>query len=241
MKTNIILPIAGHGQRFIDGGYSVPKPLINVDGKYLVEKSLESVDISDAQLIFIVRQEHISDFAIDSRLRERFGKEIEIISVDYTTAGAICTCLLAQDLVNNETPTIIFTPDCYFEPKFYPDDVPDKYDGMVCVFNSESSAHSYVQLDEDGFVTKAAEKEVISKDAVGGLYYFRTGAMFVKYANDLVRANIKSSGEFYICPVYNFLIADGLKIGIDSNSRHEILGTPEDLEQYLGRKQEAIL
>lgn len=236
MKTNIILPIAGHGQRFVDGGYATPKPLIEVDGKYLVEKSLESVDTSNSNLIFIVREEHVVHFDIDNKLRDRFGDEIEIISIDYTTDGAICTCLLAQHLVNNDLPTVIFTPDCYFEPRFQPSQVDDKYDGVVCVFNSDSPAHSYVVLNDQGFVTKAAEKQVISNDAVGGLYYFRTGKMFVRYANDLVAMNLKSKGEFYICPVYNLLIEDGLSIGIDRNSRHEILGTPEGLEKYTQRQ-----
>ena len=140
--------------------------------------------------------------------------------------------LLAEDLVNNEAPLAIFTPDCYFEPKIDVNEIDDKYDGLVCVFNSNSDAHSYVKLDEDGFVTEAKEKEVISSDAVGGFYYFRTGKMFVEYANELVSRNMKSKGEFYICPVYNLLLEDNLKIGIDRNSRHVILGTPEDLLRY---------
>ena len=45
MKPNLILPIAGHGQRFVDGGFETPKPLIEVEGKYLVEKSMESVSL----------------------------------------------------------------------------------------------------------------------------------------------------------------------------------------------------
>ncbi len=234
MKPNIILPIAGHGQRFIDGGYETPKPLITVDGKYLVEKSLESIDTENVNLIFVVRQEHIDIFEIDQRLREKFGNDIKVVPVDYTTDGAICTCLLAKEFVDNDAPLGIFTPDCYFEPRISMHEIDDKYDGLVCVFESSSDAHSFVQLDDSGFVTKTAEKEVISNDAVGGFYYFRTGKMFVDYAEQMVKQeSMKSKGEYYICPVFNLLIEDGLKIGIDRNSRHDILGTPEDLSQYL--------
>jgi choline kinase len=232
MKTNIILPIAGHGQRFIDGGFDVPKPLIEVDGKYILEKSLESIDTDNVNLIFIVRQEHVDSFNIDDKLHEKFGEDIKIIAINYTTAGAICTCLLAEELVNNDAPLAIFTPDCYFEPKINVDEIDEKYDGLVCVFDSDSDAHSYVKLNEDGFVTEAKEKEVISNNAVGGFYYFRTGKMFVKYANELVDRNMKTKGEFYICPVYNILLEDNLKIGIDINSKHIILGTPDDLLRY---------
>tara|TARA_R100000315_G_C5226204_1_gene137216 strand:- start:661 stop:1392 length:732 start_codon:yes stop_codon:yes gene_type:complete len=231
-KTNIILPIAGLGQRFTDGGFETPKPLISVDGKYLVEKSLDSIDTSNANLIFIVRQEHIDAFNIDTKLKDTFGDDIKIISIGYTTDGALCTCLLAKELVDNESPLAIFTPDCYFEPHINVDNIPQDYDGLVCTFTSESSAHSYVVLDENDCVTQAAEKEVISNNAVGGFYYFKTGNMFVKYAEKLVEQNMRSKGEFYICPIYNLLLEDGLKVGVDKNTKHLILGTPEDLSNY---------
>lgn len=234
MKPNIVLPIAGNGQRFVDKGYLTIKPLIEVKGKYLVEKSLESIDKTDVNLIFIIRKEHNQTFQLGDKLRDRFGALITIVETDKITEGALCTCLLAEKYIDDENPLVIFTPDCYFEPRFYADHVSKKYDGVVCVFNSDSPAHSYVQVDSEGYVTKAAEKEVISNHAVGGLYYFRRGNLFVKYAKMQIEQNIRTKGEFYICPVYNLLIKDGLKIGIDKNSRHDILGTPEDLERYLG-------
>ena len=236
MKTNIVLPIAGNGQRFIDHGYKTIKPLIEIEGKCIVEKSMESLDYLDSNLIFIVRQEHVLEFNIEHKLRLKFGENIIVIKVEKITAGALCTCLLAEDLIDNDDPLIIFTPDCYFEPKFHVKNLDEKYDGVVAVFNSKSPAHSYVILDESGLVVKAAEKEVISNDAVGGLYYFRHGHTFVKYAKKQIELNIKTKGEYYICPVYNLLIQNGLKIGIDRNTRHEILGTPEDLKKYINRQ-----
>jgi dTDP-glucose pyrophosphorylase len=233
MKTNIVLPIAGNGQRFVDEGFKTIKPLIEVEGEYLVEKSLGSVNYKDANLIFIVRNEHVRDFDLSTKLRSRFGNMIEIIEVEKITEGALCTCLMAEKYIDNEAPLVIFTPDCYFEPRFYVDHVDPKYDGVVTVFQSQSPAHSYVQLDENNYVTKAAEKEVISNHAVGGLYYFKHGSTFVKYAKKQIELNMKTKGEYYICPVYNLLIEDELKIGIDKNSRHVILGTPQDLRDYL--------
>ena len=68
---------------------------------------------------------------------------------------------------------------------------------------------------------------------LGGMYYYKKGSDFVKYANQMIEENRKVKGEFYICPVYNFFIKDGKKIGIDRNSKHIILGTPGDLERYV--------
>ena len=53
MKTNLLLPIAGNGQRFIDAGYTSPKPLIEINGKTILDRSLESVNIDNCNLIFI--------------------------------------------------------------------------------------------------------------------------------------------------------------------------------------------
>jgi dTDP-glucose pyrophosphorylase len=227
---NVVLPIAGLGQRFIDSGYEKPKPLIDFNGQYLIEKALKSLNTDNCNLFFIVRQEHIDQFNIDIILKDKFGDNIHITSIDYTTEGAVCTCMLVAEYIDNNNELVIFTPDCYFEPQFDSNQIDKKYDAMVVVFNSDSPAHSYVTLDNNGYVTNAAEKEVISNYAVGGLYYYRKGSDFVKYTKQMIKDNNRTKNEFYICPVFNYLIKDGGKIGIDKNSKHLILGTPKDLE-----------
>ena len=131
---------------------------------------------------------------------------------------------------------MIFTPDCYFEPQVDPDNIHERFDGMVCVFESESPAHSYVRLmygmegDTEEYVCDVAEKEVISNLAIGGLYYWKKGSNFVKYGSEMIERNERVNGEFYIAPVFNRFIENGRHVGIDRNTRHDILGTPEDLE-----------
>jgi dTDP-glucose pyrophosphorylase len=178
-----------------------------------------------------VRQEHVDGYNIDTILKEKFGDDIHITAIDYTTDGALCTCLLAEEHIDNDNPLVIFTPDCYFEPQFNPKAIDEKYDGMVVTFKSDSSAHSYVVLNDDGHVIKAAEKEVISNNAAGGLYYYRKGSDFVKYGRQSIESNDRVNNEFYICPVFNSLIRDGGKVGIEKNTKHLILGTPEDLKR----------
>ena len=232
-KINLVLPIAGLGQRFIDGGYETPKPLINFKGQYIIERAMDSVAHHNCNLFFIVRQEHIDQFNIDTILKDKFGDNIHITAINYTTEGAVCTCMLIEEYIDNNNELIIFTPDCYFEPQFKPNRIDKKYDGMVVVFNSDSPAHSYVTLNDNGYVTSAAEKEVISNNAVGGLYYYRKGSDFVKYTKQMINDNNRTKNEFYICPVFNYLIKDGGKVGIDKNSFHQILGTPEDLKREI--------
>ena len=76
-----------------------------------------------------------------------------------------------------------------------------------------------------------AEKEVISNLAIGGLYYWKKGSNFVKYGNEMIERNERVKGEFYIAPVFDRFINKGHRVGIDRNTRHDIMGTPEDLEK----------
>jgi len=230
MKTNLLLPIAGNGQRFIDAGYTVPKPLIEINGKTILDRSLESVKLDNCNLIFIIRQDHVKEHNLNLILKSRY-KDCKIVVIPGLTEGALSTCMLAKEHIDNDMPLMIFTPDCYFEPQINPDNINESFDGMVCVFNSNSPAHSYVKLDENAeYVNNTAEKKVISNLAIGGLYYWKNGSDFVKYGNQMIEKDLRVNGEFYIAPVFNEFISDGNKVGIDRNTKHDILGTPEDLE-----------
>lgn len=95
-KHNLLIPMAGHGQRFIDQGYFLPKPLIVVNGKHMIELSMSSIVLSKYNLIFCVRQDHISNFAIDDILRNKFGEDITIIPIVTTTEGVFMHMSISQ-------------------------------------------------------------------------------------------------------------------------------------------------
>mgnify|MGYP003122489239 FL=1 len=233
MKYNLLLPIAGKAQRFLDEGYTMPKPLIMSKDKHIIDWSMDSFDTNDCNVIFAVRLEHINNFSIDDILRRKFGNDIKIVVVDRVTDGSVSTCLLAKDLIDNELPLIIYTPDVYFEDTFSPTEIDAALDGFLLTFKANSPAHSYVELDDSGLATRTAEKEVISENAAVGVYYYRTGSMFVKYAEEMIEKNIRTKNEFYICPMYNLLIRDGLKVGISQVKKMHVLGTPAELEFFV--------
>ena len=236
---NIVLPIAGYAQRFKDAGYNMPKPLIMADGRHIIDWAMDSIDLSDLneseyKLIFIVRLDHIYDFSIDEILRQKFGSNIEIVTVDQVTQGALCTCLLAEPFINDQNPLLIYTPDVYFKDAFNPRSIEEDLDGLILTFDANSPAHSYVQLDETGYAVMTAEKRVISKEAAVGVYYYKTGCDFVNYANKVVEEeSSKINGEFYICPMYNDLIQDGKKVKTHKVQKMHVLGTPAELEFFI--------
>lgn len=230
---NLLLPIAGKAQRFLDAGYNIPKPLIMANSKNIIDLALDSIKIENCNLIFACRKEHMNDYGIDQILKSKFGNDVKIVVVDHDTDGSVSTCLLAKDLINNELPLLIYTPDVYFQNTFDPATINKNLDGFLLTFKANNPAHSYVQLNEDGYAIRTAEKQVISSDAAVGLYYFKTGKMFVKYAEELIKKKIKTKNEFYICPMYNLLIGDGLKISIQQVEKMHVLGTPKELEFFI--------
>jgi len=232
-KYNLLLPIAGRAQRFLDQGYTMPKPLIMVKDQHIIDLAMSSVDMSECNVIFAVRLEHINNFSIDKILKQKFGDDIKIVVIDRVTDGSVSTCLLAKDLINNDMPLIIYTPDVYFQNQFNPADIPEDHEGFLLTFKANSPAHSYVKLDENNLAVRTAEKEVISQNAAVGVYYYKTGKMFVDYAEEMISKNIRTKGEFYICPMYNLMIRDQLKVSIKQVEKMHVLGTPPELEFFV--------
>lgn len=237
---NILLPVAGLAKRFTAKyGYESPKPLIPVAGVPMIKLAMKSIisgcDPKDVRLIFVVREEHCSNHDIIGVLQSLFSEYGEVVAsvVSQVTQGTLCSCLIARDKIDPNEPLIIYTPDVCYESDFtLPSFVESGLDGSVLTFKANSPDHSYVVVDEDGVATRTAEKIVISGDALVGVYCFKTGAMFLKYADEAIESGVKVNNEFYISPMYNLLIRDGLKIGIHRTHKMYVLGTPEDLQFY---------
>lgn len=232
-KYNLLVPLAGRGQRFVDEGYVVPKYMITARDKHLIDWALSSINTDECNLIFCLRQDHISNFGVDEIFRKKFGNDIKIVVIDKITDGSVSTCLLAKEHINNELPLYIYTVDVHFQPIFVPSEM--KSDGHVLTFKSNNPAYSYVKTGDDGYGLLTAEKEVVSNNACVGVYGFKTGRMFVQYAEIMIARNLRTRNEFYITPLYNLMIADGLKVTIEEVSDMFIMGTPEEYKFFTTR------
>jgi NDP-sugar pyrophosphorylase family protein len=238
---NILIPIAGEGKRFLADSYlnpeyKKPKPLIKIAGHAMVEWALSSLSPKpEDKLIFLVLKKHVDEDKIDEGLREIYGDKIKIIVVDRITDGAACTALLAKDFINNEEPLIITDCDHYIDGDSLLRDI-EKYkgkiDGMTCVFYSRDPKCSFSKADEDGFVIETAEKIPISRNAHIGAYYFAKGRDFVWAAEEMIEEDDRFGTEFYIAPVYNYLIRRGKKIRMSRMRFVHILGAPKDVDIF---------
>jgi len=101
------------------------------------------------------------------------------------------------------------------------------------VFKSTHPKWSFVKLNEFGLVTEVAEKKPISDVATVGIYFWKKGSDYVKYAEQMIEKNIRVNNEFYVCPVFNQAIEDSKKIKTFNVNKMFGLGTPEDLNTFL--------
>ena len=90
--------------------------------------------------------------------------------------------------------------------------------------------------DENDNVIEVAEKKPISDKATVGIYYWKKGSDYIKYAKKMIKKDIRINNEFYICPVYNEALKDKKKIITKDIKEMWGLGTPEDLEYFIRKK-----
>jgi dTDP-glucose pyrophosphorylase len=106
-------------------------------------------------------------------------------------------------------------------------------DGGILTFKSTHPKWSFAKIDSTGHVSEVAEKNPISDDATVGVYYWKNGSDYVKFAEQMISKNLRVNNEFYVCPVFNESIKSGKKIKSFEIKKMWSLGTPEDLEVYL--------
>jgi HAD superfamily hydrolase (TIGR01509 family) len=231
---NVLIPMAGAGSRFAQAGYTFPKPLIEVNGKPMIQVVVDNLNI-EAHFIFLVQKEHYEKYNL-KHLLNLIAPGCDVIQVDGITQGAACSTLLAKEYINNDEPLLMANSDQFVE--WNSNEVmyawsADSIDGGILTFKATHPKWSFAKIDADGFVSEVAEKNPISDNATVGVYYWKKGSDYVRYAEQMIEKDIRTNNEFYVCPVFNEAIADGKKIRIKNVSRMWGIGTPEDLNYFL--------
>lgn len=235
MKINVLIPMSGRGSRFLET-HERPKPLIEIKPNLtMIEFVVQNLNIN-GKYIFLVLKDHYDKYNLSNILKS-LSDNVEIVIVDSVTEGAACTTLLAKELINDDTPLLIANSDQYIDDWNFGDFIysmsKDNLDGGVVTFRSTHPKWSFAKLDSNGFITEIAEKKPISDLATVGIYYWSKGSDYVKYAEQMIRENIRVNNEFYVAPVYNEAIADCKRFKTFDVKRMMGLGTPEDLNEFL--------
>jgi NDP-sugar pyrophosphorylase family protein len=240
-RVNVVIPAAGRGSRFEEAGYVHPKPLIDVDGQPMIDLVLDDMR-GIGRPIVLLQEDHIRRYRADSVV-EHLAPGARVVPVTGITEGAACTVLLAEHLIDGPSELVLANSDQVVDADiaaFVASMREQGADGGILTFRATDPKWSFARVGEDGIVTEVAEKRPISDQATVGIYWFRHGSTFVRCARRMIEHDARVNGEFYVCPVFNELIAEGGVVRtyeIDPCQMHGI-GTPEDLEAF--RAQRAL-
>jgi HAD superfamily hydrolase (TIGR01509 family) len=233
-KLNVLIPMAGAGSRFEAAGYTFPKPLIDVEGKPMIQVVVDNLNM-DANYIYVVQKAHREKYNLDTLLN-LITPGCKIVETNGLTEGAACTALLAKEFINNDAPLFFANSDQFVEwdsNEFMYKMNETKADGGIVTFKAIHPKWSFAKINELGLVTEVAEKNPISDNATVGYYFWKQGSDFVKYAEEMIAKDIRVNNEFYVCPVFNQAIEAGKEIRTFNINKMWGLGTPEDLNYYL--------
>lgn len=241
-SLHIIMPMAGEGSRFLKEGWLTPKPLIQLNGKELFLRAIESVsgDGIPMKYSFIVRQEHIDTYGIDKGIKAILP-DANVFSVLKTTRGAVETCLIARKAIDLDDAVLVMDCDLEFRSEGFAEAISNILSksvetvngGMLVSFDSNEPRYSYAEINEEGQVLRTAEKEVISNHALCGAYFFSNAASFLYAADSLMNEANFSKPEYYVSLLYNYLLKRGDNIGLAKMEHYCSYGTPEELKLYL--------
>ncbi|MDA1086702.1 MAG: NTP transferase domain-containing protein [Verrucomicrobia bacterium] len=239
-----LIPMAGAGQRFLDAGYTTAKPLIPVDGEPMIAHAAGCLPAAD-RWIFVCRQEHIDDYAIDRELKTMFDPA-DVISVAALTEGQACTCLLARDMIPADACVTIGACDnaMTYDRNAYQSVMEEPgVDAIIWTFRQNPAVlqdprmYGWVSVGADDTVTGVSVKIPISDTpmndhAVIGAFTFRRWADFVRCSDTMIEADRRIRNEFYVDEAMNLAVELGLRVKVFEVDRYICWGTPQDLDTY---------
>lgn len=233
---NFVIPMAGYGSRFATAGFKRPKMLLEAHGKTLLEWSLASLPLEIADtVIFVGLQNHEDEYQLSGVIKKLYpALNNKFLFLKEPTRGQAETVFLSLSLCDALKPLVIYNIDTYFySPTLKQKLLDNRHDGVLSYFTSSENRFSFAAADEEtGFVNEVKEKEVISTHALTGLYTFKTVTDFSAAYTYHVNNGLTTKGEYYIAPMYNYLIKKGKKYVLDEAIEHHILGTPEEYENF---------
>lgn len=231
---NVLLPAMGNSVFFRD--YFFPKLLTEINGKTMLEHVVDNYNcLSPKNYIFVFNDDDCKSFHLDSSAKI-LTPVSKFIKLKKQTAGALCTCLMAIDHINNALPLLIANSDQVINVDYrdvinYFDN--NNFDSGVIVFPNIHPRWSYAKIFENE-VVEVAEKRPISKNAVAGFYYFKHGRDFVDSAKKALLKQNNLEGKYYISASVNEMILMGKKVGyyrIDKD-QYKSFYSPEKIKEY---------
>jgi NDP-sugar pyrophosphorylase family protein len=208
----VVIPLAGSSELFIKAGYSYPKPLIELNGKVMIEWVIANPSCikREYQFIFIVKGEDITKYHLDNTLK-LLSPGCEIVKLKKETKGGLCSALMAIDKIDNNDNLLVLNGDQIIDTDFNKVDEywkQEKASAGIITFTSVHPRWSYARI-ENGEVVQTAEKNPISNQSIAGYYYFECAEEFFEAAYETIKNDVQYEGSYYISPVINQFVLHG--------------------------------
>lgn len=243
-NTLNLIPLAGRGQRFVQDGYSLPKPLISVSGKPMIIQAALQLPPPSKQS-FVCLQEHVQIHQIDKVLKSHCPSA-HIIVLDKITEGQACSCACGLTESDAEYPLligacdngIVFDREKYDALMYDPD-----VDAIIWTFKNHPTSkrfphmYGWVSVDQNNKAIGVSVKVPISEKpeqdhAIIGTFYFKKARYFLEALARLRAKDIRVNGEFYVDSCMGELINSGLHVKVFEVDFYVGWGTPNDLKTY---------
>jgi dTDP-glucose pyrophosphorylase len=240
---NIVIPMAGLSSLASELEYPYPSPLVEIHRKPLIQHVIENLlTLSpEAKFTVILRDEDCRRFHLDSTVQLLTGHQANIVRLKQSTAGALCSVLLAVEHIATSTPLVIANADQIFDSEVFinfTNCVREKAPDAACpIFESVHPRWSYVCIEHEQIV-EAAEKNPISRNAVAGLYYFHSGQEFADHAMRAILNARHTDEKYFTSAVLNEYILAGkriLPVLINTENYHSLFTAQRvhDYERHL--------
>jgi len=245
----IIIPMSGVGKRFQEEGYKDPKPLIEVDGKPMIEHVINLFS-GEEDITFICNDLHLRKTNMRNILNNICPKcKIYEVPVEGRQGPVHAVFQIFEHINDNEEVIVSYCDygTGWNYKEFLRDTRQRKADGAIACYRGfhphmlGKDNYAFLKETENGprWMEKIQEKKPFSDNrmeeyASNGTYYFKNGKIMKHYFKKLMDLGMKVKNEYYVSMVYNLLVKDKLKVNIFEIEFMLQWGTPYDLEIYKG-------
>ena len=240
----VIIPMSGMSSRFSATGYTIPKYMIEIDGKKVIEHIVDLYP-KDSEFLFIINDKHEKETDIVSLL-ENLVENKTIVTVPRHKRGPVFSVANFLYLIDDDEQVIVNY--CDFSIDWDYDNFREfvdttECDGCVICYTGfhphmlGSDNYAFCRTDKSNKILEVREKQPFTDDkmsefASAGNYYFRKGRYIKKYFRQLMDKDININGEYYVSLIYNLLIRDDLTSLVYEVPHMLQWGTPFDLDIY---------
>jgi NDP-sugar pyrophosphorylase family protein len=239
----VIIPMSGRGARFERAGYSDIKPLIEVDGRPIIEHVVNMFP-GEHDFLFICARDHLETTRLRTVL-EGLAPGGQIVAIDPHKLGPVHSALEAAQYIKDDEPVVLNYCDfsVYWDYGHFKGLMEElKCHGCITAYRGfhphslGPNLYAYMR-EKDNYLVEIQEKYCFTDNKMGefasaGAYYFKDGRLLKHYFNRAVDEGLETNGEYYASMPYNMLLGDDLDVYIYELENFLQWGTPEDLEEY---------